>query len=312
VTTQGSLTGAAVARGQGSQHRHRSEGLGGPRSDQPLPTSVTTPSRSGLSRIPQTFARLRADGRFALVGWQTIGYPDKTAARRLIPNLIEGGFDMIELGVPFSDPQADGPTIQRASQVALANGTTLTDCHQAVRDLRADGVEAPLIFMTYYNPILAAGVDRFAGQAAAAGLDGVIVPDLPPEESDELLQALEPAGIDLIFLVAPTSTEERLAAVAARARGFVYCVSLTGVTGAREDLLKTLPEYLARVRRHTALPLVVGFGVSRPEHVAALRQHADGAVIASAIVDLMGRTAPTDQPRALRDFAASLREAAGL
>jgi tryptophan synthase alpha chain len=266
---------------------------------------------AGISRIADTIRTVNAAGSLALVGWQTVGYPDKTAARRLVPELIAGGFDLIELGVPFSDPQADGATIQRASEAALANGTTLRDCLQSVRDLRADGVTAPLIFMSYYNPVLAMGVERFADAAAEAGLDGMIVPDLPPEEADELLAALDPAGIDLIFLVAPTSTEERLAAVGARARGFVYCVSLTGVTGARAHLSTTLPEYLVRVRRHTTLPLVVGFGVSRPEHVELLRGQADGAVVASAIIDLMARTPVDQHPQALHAYAASLRSAAG-
>jgi len=247
----------------------------------------------------------------ALVGWLAVGYPQRDSYRQLIPALLEGGFDLMEIGVPFSDPLADGPTIQRASTTALSNGTTLRDCIDAVRNLRAEGIAAPLVFMSYYNPILAMGLDQFAGAAAEAGLDGLIVPDLPPEESDELLQVLEPAGIDPIFLVAPTSTDDRLAAVAARARGFIYCVSLTGVTGARQDLTTGLPEYLARVRRHTDLPLVVGFGVSRPEHVQSLRQAADGAVVGSAIVDLLERTPAPQHAQALHHYAASLRAAAG-
>jgi tryptophan synthase alpha chain len=262
-------------------------------------------------RIAQTIAGLRAMGSLALNGWQTIGYPERGAAERLVPALLEGGFDLIELGIPFSDPLADGVTIQRASQRALDNGTTLADCFAAVRAMRREGVGAPLLFMTYFNPLLAMGLDRFAGAAAEAGLDGVIVPDLPPEESDELLRVLAPAGIDPIFLVAPTSTPERLAAVAARARGFVYCVSLTGVTGAREQVSATLPEYLARVRAVIDLPLAVGFGISRPEHVAALRGHADGAIVGSAIIDLMERTPPAEHADRLRAYAASLRAAAG-
>ncbi|HVG97393.1 MAG TPA: tryptophan synthase subunit alpha [Chloroflexota bacterium] len=265
----------------------------------------------GKSRIGATIARVRAAGGLALIGWQTVGYPQKGDAQRLVPGLIEGGFDLIELGVPFSDPQADGATVQRATHGALQNGTTPADCFQAVRDLRQGGVTAPLIFLSYYNPVLAVGLERFAALGAEAGLDGLIVPDLPVEESDDLLAALEPAGIDPIFLVAPTSTEDRLAAVAARARGFVYCVSLAGVTGARRDLAAGLPEYLARVRRATDLPLAVGFGVSRPEHVAALREHADAAIVASAILDLMDRTAPDEQETALRGYAGALREAAG-
>jgi tryptophan synthase alpha chain len=265
----------------------------------------------GKSRIGETITRVRAAGGIALIGWQTVGYPRKGDAQRLVPGLIEGGFDLIELGVPFSDPQADGATVQRATHGALQNGTTPADCFQAVRDLRREGVTAPLIFLSYYNPILAVGLERFAALGAEAGLDGLIVPDLPVEESDDLLAALEPAGIDPIFLVAPTSTDDRLAAVAARARGFVYCVSLAGVTGARRDLAADLPQYLARVRRATELPLAVGFGVSRPEHVAALREHADAAIVASAILDLMDRTAPPEQDAALREFAGSLREAAG-
>jgi tryptophan synthase alpha chain len=262
-------------------------------------------------RIGETLGRLRQAGSLGLVGWQTVGYPEKGAAQRLVPALLEGGFDLIELGVPFSDPQADGATIQHASHIALQNGTTPQDCLQVVRDLRREGLAAPLLFMSYFNPIMAMGLERFAGTAAEAGLDGLIVPDLPPEESDELLAALEPEGIDPVFLVAPTSTDERLATVASRSRGFIYCVALTGVTGARRDLSASLPAYLDRVRQVSDLPLVVGFGVSRPEHVAALRGHADGAVVASAIIDLMDKTPPENHPSTLRDYAASLREAAG-
>lgn len=271
--------------------------------------SATAPAKTG--RIGATIQRLREKGSLAVNGWQTIGFPGKGTAERLVPVLLDGGFDVIELGVPFSDPMADGATIQRASQRALDNGTTMQDCFESVRAMRRNGVEAPLLFMSYYNPVLAMGLERFAGEAAGAGVDGLIVPDMPPEESDELVRALEPAGIDPIFLVAPTSTEERLRAVAARARGFVYCVSLTGVTGARQELSQALPDYLARVRKVTDLPLVVGFGVSRPEHITALRGHADGAIVASAIVDLMEKHAPSEHERILREYAATLRQAAG-
>jgi tryptophan synthase alpha chain len=271
--------------------------------------AVSRPAQRG--RIAQTLNAFRATGSLALIGWQTVGYPDLGAAARLVPALVEGGFDLIELGVPFSDPLADGATIQRASHAALQNGTNMGHCLDTVRTLRAAGVTAPLVFLSYLNPLLATGLERFAGEAAAVGLDGLIVPDLPPEEADDLLRVLEPAEIDLIFLVAPTSTPERLHAVASRAGGFVYCVSLTGVTGARAEMSTTLPEYLARVRAVTDLPLAVGFGVSRPEHVAALRGHADAAVVASAIIDLMDRVDACDHADRLRAFGRTLRQAAG-
>ncbi len=263
------------------------------------------------SRIAETFAKRRAAGTLALIGWQTIGYPTLDAARTLVPSLIDGGFDLIELGVPFSDPQADGTTIQRASFEALRQGATTGVALETVHSLRAAGVVAPLVFMSYYNPILSRGLDRFAAESAAAGVDGLIVPDLPPEESGDLSRALEGHGIDLIFLVAPTTPDERLAAVAARARGFVYCVSLAGVTGARSSLPEYLPEYLARVRRFTDLPLAVGFGVSRPEHVASLRGVADAAIVASAIIDRIDGVDAARQPEILRAFASELRKAAG-
>lgn len=271
------------------------------------------PARSTVtrSRIGATFERLRDRGSLTLVGWQTIGYPTLGATERLVPALYEGGFDLFELGVPFSDPMADGATIQRSSQVALDNGTAPRHCFDAIRTLRREGCAFPLLFMAYYNSVLSMGPERFAGEAAEAGLDGLTVPDLPPEESDELLRPLEQAGIDLIFLVAPTSTEERLKTVAARASGFVYCVSLTGVTGARDHLPEELPDYLRRVRSVTDLPLAVGFGISRPEHVAALRGKADGAIVGSRIIDVMERTPPDEHSIALRAYAASLREAAG-
>jgi tryptophan synthase alpha chain len=262
-------------------------------------------------RIAATLARCKASGRLALNGWQTVGYPDPDTAERMVPSLLAGGFDMIELGVPFSDPMADGVTIQRASQRALDNGTSLKHCFETVRRLRRSGVEAPLIFLSYYNPILTFGLDRFAAAAADTGLDGLIVPDLPAEQSDDLVRALEPAGIDPIFLVAPTSTEDRLQAVAARARGFVYCVAISGVTGARAALPESLSAYLDRVRHVTQLPLAVGFGISRPEHVAALRGQADAAIVASAIIDLMEVHPPREHASRLHDYAQSLRYAAG-
>jgi tryptophan synthase alpha chain len=262
------------------------------------------------SRISATLARHREAGTVALIGWQTIGYPTVDESRALVTALIDGGFDLIELGVPFSDPQADGATIQRASFEALRQGASLGVALDCARTLRAEGVSAPLILMSYFNPILSRGLGRFAADARDAGVDGLIVPDLPAEESDDLIAALSPVGIDIIFLVAPTTPDVRLRAITSRARGFIYCVSLTGVTGARQSLPDDLPAYLARVRTFTDAPLAVGFGVSRPDHVAGLRGIADAAIIASAIIDRMDRANTTERAASLRAFAGELRLAA--
>ena len=234
------------------------------------------------------------------------GYPSLEMTERLLTALVAGGADLIEIEMPFSDPLADGTTVQRASQVALANGVRLADCFDLVRRLRGDGLAVPLVFMGYYNPILQYGPERFAAEAAAVGLDGVIVPDLPTEESDDLLAACRRHGRDLIFLLAPTSTEERIRDVAERASGFVYCVSLTGVTGAR-DKLPDLEDYLARVRRHTSLPLAIGFGVSTPAHVREVGRVAEGAIVASALINHLDRFPPEEQPAAAEAFVRALR-----
>ncbi len=265
-------------------------------------------SRSGPSRIAAAFARVTAEGRTALMPFATAGYPSLAMTEQLVPALVRGGADLIEIGVPFSDPLADGATVQRASQGALANGVRLADCLPLAERLRrAHGVTVPLVLMGYYNPILQYGPARLAADAAAAGVDGFIVPDLPTEESDELLAACRAHGRDLIFLLAPTSTDERIANVAARASGFVYCVSLTGVTGAR-NALPDLAAYLARVRRHTPLPLAVGFGVSTAEHVRLVGAVADGAVVASALIDHLDRLPESEQPAAAEAFVAALRD----
>jgi tryptophan synthase alpha chain len=194
------------------------------------------------------------------------------------------GASLFELGVPFSDPLADGATVQRSAQRALANGVTLAGCIATVAALRERGVRAPLLLMGYYNPLLRFGVARACEALAAAGGDGWIIPDMPPEEAGELQAAASAHGLDLIMMVAPTTPEERVAQIVARASGFIYVVSLTGTTGARQSMAAGLDELLARVRRHTSLPLVVGFGISRPEHVAEVARIADGAIVGSATV----------------------------
>jgi tryptophan synthase alpha subunit len=201
--------------------------------------------------------------------------------------LVEGGADMLELGVPFSDPLADGATIQRAGFVALRHGVTTSACLEAVRELRARGLEVPVLLMGYYNPILACGPEAFAADAAAAGVDGLIVVDLPPEEAGLLQEACRARGLDLVYLLAPTSTAERVALVARQASGFIYCVSVTGVTGARSSLPPELPAFIERVRRQTTLPLAVGFGISSREHVEAVGRIAEVAVVGSALIDVI-------------------------
>jgi tryptophan synthase alpha chain len=254
-------------------------------------------------RIEETFARLKAEGRTGFVAFLTVGYPDVEATLRIVPALIEGGADVIELGVPFSDPLADGPKVQKASFHALEQGVTVKTCLEVVRKLREGGVEAPIVPMGYYNPLLAYGLARFTKDAAEAGVDGLIVVDLPPEESDEMLAACEAAGLRLIYLVAPTSTEERIREVAKRASGFVYCVSVTGVTGERDEIAPGLAEFVGRVRNATNLPIAVGFGISQPKHFEAVARIADAAVIGSAIIDEIARSDPSEQSERLKSYA---------
>ncbi|HEX8228316.1 MAG TPA: tryptophan synthase subunit alpha [Chloroflexia bacterium] len=239
-----------------------------------------------MGRLATTFRRLKKANEAALVAYVTVGYPSLDLTRRLVPIIARQGADLIELGVPFSDPMADGATVQRASHAALEQGVSLSDCLSVAAEARRTN-EVPLLFMSYYNPIFKYGLDEFVRDCATFGVDGLIIPDLPPEEAGELKSACHVAGIDLIFLVAPTSTDERLQKVAELASGFVYCVSLTGVTGARSEVGEGLEAMLERVRRHTDLPLVVGFGISKPEHVARVSQAADGAVVGSALINVI-------------------------
>lgn len=259
-----------------------------------------------MSRIAAAWERLGDEQRGALIMYLTVGFPHRTSAHELVPAIVESGADMIELGVPFSDPLADGATIQRAAQQALRNGVTLAYCLQTVRDLRDAGIKVPLLFMGYYNPMLQYGLQRFCAEAGAAGLDGLIVPDLPPEESDELRRHCIAHGIDLIYLVAPTSTDERIREVGERASGFIYCVALTGITGARTDVAATLPPFLDRVRRATQLPLAVGFGISQPAHAERVAQIADGVIVGSALVTIVEQSAEGG-PAEVRSFVAAMR-----
>lgn len=218
-----------------------------------------------------------------LVAYITAGDPSLAASEKIVLAAAEAGADVIELGVPFSDPVADGPTIQRASERALRSGTTLAGVIDLVRRLRLH-TDAPLVLFSYFNPILQMGVDKFADGAAKAGADGVLATDLTPEEAGEYRAALQARGLDTIFLAAPTSTDERVAKIAECSSGFLYLISRTGVTGARESFPEDLPSLAKRARRVTRLPLAVGFGISQPAHVTVLGGIADAAVVGSALV----------------------------
>ena len=274
------------------------------------PTALSPQSSVEPSRISNAFAKARAEGRTALRPFVTAGYPDMATCEAIVPALVRGGADVVEIGVPFSDPLADGTTIQRTSQLALENGTRLRDCIALVRRLRRDhGLTVPLILMGYCNPFFRYGLEACVADSAEAGVDGFIIPDLPAEESDEVAATCRAHARDLIFLVAPTSTDARLRQVAQRASGFVYCVSLTGVTGARDHLSPELPAYIGRVRATTDLPLAIGFGVSTAEHVAQVGQVADGAIVASALINHLDRFPTAEQPAEAEAFVRGLRQA---
>lgn len=263
-----------------------------------------------MTRIASIFERTRRQGRIALMPYLPVGYPSVETTLALAPALVEAGADLFELGVPYSDPQADGATIQHATHQALLNGVTPRVCLDVAAKIR-EAVEVPLVLMSYYNPIARFGHVSFCRAAQDSGVDGLIVPDLPPEEADDLRQAANDYHIDLIFLVAPTSTHERLQVVVEAASGFVYCVSLAGVTGARARLAEGLGQYLDRVREVTRLPLAVGFGISRPEHVQEVARHADGAIVASALVDRLDRLAPEDRVAGAAAYVRELAAATG-
>ena len=254
-------------------------------------------------RIESAFARIKAENRTGFVAFLTVGYPDVGSTLSFVPALIEGGADIIELGVPFSDPLAEGPTIQRSSFHALQQGVTPRLCLDVAAKLRELGLEAPLLPMGYYNPMLAYGLESFVGDAASAGVDGLIIVDLPPEESAPVREACLANDIRLIYLLAPTSTDERIKLVASMASGFIYCISVTGVTGARDELAPGLESFLSRVRAHTDLPIAVGFGISQPKHFQAVGHIADAAVIGSAIIDEIDKSDPPEQAARLKEYA---------
>ena len=225
---------------------------------------------------------LRATGDLKLIGYVMAGHPNKKRSIEVGKRLAASGIAALEIGIPFSDPLADGPVIQKAGQTALEHGMTVAGSLEVAEAVAAEGV--PVILMTYINPVLSHDPRKFAAEAAQAGVAGVIVPDLPVEESEPVAGWLRSASLDTIFLIAPTTTEDRVESICSHSSGFVYCVTVTGVTGARKDLPEGMEGLLDQVRKHTQLPVAAGFGISRPEHMKALRGHADAAVVASAIV----------------------------
>ena len=267
-------------------------------------------TRSGTERIARAFARARDERRLAIIVYLTVGYPERSATGPLLRAALDGGADLIELGVPFSDPLADGATVQRASEIALRNGVTLADCIGEAETLVRER-DVPVLLMGYANPFLRyrRGLAGFAADGARAGVAGIIVPDLPAEESAEFDLALGPEGLARIDLYAPTTPDARLARLVPSARGFVYCVSLTGVTGARRALASDVGDFVARVRRHTDLPIAVGFGISAPEHVAALRGVADAVVVGSAALAAVAAAPAQRRADALREFVSGLAAA---
>ena len=252
-----------------------------------------------MSRIASVFNRA---GHKALIPYVTVGYPSVEDTLKVVPILADSGCDIVELGIPFSDPLADGATIQKASFHALKNGVTPKLCLEVAEKLSRK-VDVPLVFMTYFNPVLSYGLDKFCGACARSGVDGLIIPDLPPDEGSELEEVTRKHNLDLIYLLAPTSSDERIRLVADRARGFIYLVSVTGVTGARASLPTELNSFVGRVRKAAKQPLCVGFGISTPEQARQVARMADGVIVGSRIIQLM----ETDGLESVGNFVRELR-----
>jgi tryptophan synthase alpha chain len=274
-------------------------------------TSTAPSAPANATRIARRFAELSRSGQLGLIAYITAGDPSLDATRQIVLAAADAGADVIELGVPFSDPLADGPTIQRASERALRGGTTLARVLHLVAEIRRSS-QVPIVLFGYFNPVLQMGLAQFAERAAESGADGSLVTDLTPEEAGEYRDALRARGLDTIFLAAPTTSEERMKRIAEATSGFLYLVSRTGVTGTREKLPEDLPALVRRARAATSLPLAVGFGISLPGHVSILGGLADAAVVGSAFVEEIERAAGSSA--AAENVAARVRllkEAAG-
>lgn len=262
--------------------------------------------QTGAQRITAAFEQIRTEGRAALIPYLPLGYPTPETSLQLAQATIAGGADLLELGLPFSDPLADGSTIQRASHIALQQGMNVARSLEMACSLRQNGITVPFIFMSYYNPILAYGEKAFCRACSAVGVDGLVLPDLLPEEGEKLEKECRKYGLALIYLLAPTSTPQRIQLVVARSQGFVYLVSVTGITGARAALSPDLSAFVARVREATDRPLAVGFGISTPEQAGQVASLADGVIVGSALVRLAEETNGAEKVRA---FIGQLRRA---
>jgi len=261
---------------------------------------------NGRKLIAAAFSSALQSRTAALMPYFTLGYPDRDTSLDII-EAIAPYSDLLELGVPFSDPLADGPTIQHSTQISLENGTTVAGCLDMVRDLRRRGVETPVCLMGYYNPMLAYGLERFVGEAKEVGVQGFIVPDLPPEEAADLQLLVNNAGLAYIYFLAPTSNLDRIKQVSASAQGFIYLVSVTGVTGTRSALQSDLADFVQRVRTHSDLPLAIGFGISSPAQAASVADLADGVIIGSALINAVNKA--DDKPAAAASFVQALQSA---
>ncbi|MGG2398418.1 tryptophan synthase subunit alpha [Pseudomonas sp. SH1-B] len=248
-----------------------------------------------MSRLQNRFAELKAENRAALVTFVTAGDPDYATSLEILKGLPDAGADVIELGMPFTDPMADGPAIQLANIRALDGKQNMVKTLQMVREFRTGNQSTPLVLMGYYNPIFCYGVERFIADAKAAGVDGLIVVDLPPEHNDELCDPAQAAGIDFIRLTTPTTDDARLPTVLNGSSGFVYYVSVAGVTGAGAATMDHVEEAVARLRRHTDLPVCIGFGIRTPEHAAEVAKRAEGAVVGSALIDKIAQASSPDE-----------------
>jgi tryptophan synthase alpha chain len=256
-----------------------------------------------LTRISERFKRLRQQGKKAFIPYVMAGDPSLERTREVVLLFEECGADIVELGVPFSDPLADGPTIQRAAERALRNAVTLKKVVSLVRDLR-QATQIPLILMTYFNPVFKYGTEEFVRDAASAGVDGMIIPDLPPDEAGDFIRLARKAPLDTIFLLAPTSTEDRIKKVSKASSGFIYYVSITGITGANLLFDGSMDLLISNIRKFTDKPISVGFGVSTPDDAAAIARISDGVIVGSAIVRILH-----EEPGELKSYLTSLREA---